>query len=194
MASRHEPLVDEPIRPLKRVEYDQLAAAGRFEDERVELLLGAVVPMSPIDMAHNEAVSWLNVQLGRQLGPRALVRVQSSFAASDVSEPEPDVAVIPDRRYWDAHPDHAYLVVEVARTSRAKDRGVKSRVYGFAHVDEYWIVDHTKGVVEVRRDRDDGEWRTITTYARGEIIGMLAFPDVRIAVSDVLPPLDDIGG
>jgi hypothetical protein len=44
------------IRPLRRTEYDQLVAAGAFEDERVELLFGQLVVMSPIDPTHDTSV------------------------------------------------------------------------------------------------------------------------------------------
>jgi Uma2 family endonuclease len=190
MMSRHTSslLAEERIRPLKRIEYDKLAADGFFEHERVELLFGMVVEMPPIDPAHNESVSRIGERLSQQLGQRALVRTQSSFAASEVSEPEPDVFVVPRRDYWTEHPDRAFLIVEIARTSLADDRGPKALLYGLAHVHEYWVIDHVHGVVEVHRDRVDGGWRSITVHGRGETVAMLAFPDVELAVTDILPP------
>lgn len=178
----------EPVRPLKRVEYDRLAAEGYFDDERVELLFGVVVPMSPTDPAHNESVYVVRRTLERALGRRARVRDQSSFAASEISEPEPDLAIVRERDYWDEHPAHAFLVVEVARSSLRKDRGPKALVFGLADVEEYWIVNHIDEVLEVYREPHDGEWRRKTTHARGETVAMAAFPDVEVAVADILPP------
>jgi Uma2 family endonuclease len=175
-------------RPLKRVEYERLAAEGFFEDERVELLFGMVVEMPPIDPAHQESSYSIRRCVELAVGGRAVVREANPFAASDISEPEPDVMVVPARRYWDEHPSHAHLVVEVSRSSLRRDRGVKVRVYGLAQVDEYWIVNLIDGTVEVYRDPHDGEWRSKSTHQRGETITTLAFPDVAIAVSDVLPP------
>jgi len=177
------------IRPLKRVEYERLAAEGFFEDEKVELLFGLVVPMTPIDPAHSHSTARLNVALQRALGDRVWIRVQDALAASDVSEPEPDIAVVPRIEYWTEHRTKAFLVVEVARTSLRKDKGPKALLYGLAEVDEYWIVNHVDEVVEVYRDRHNGEWRQRTTHQRGETIAMLAFPDVQIAVSEILPPV-----
>jgi Uma2 family endonuclease len=179
----------EPIRPLKRVEFERLAAEGFFDDERVELLFGLVVPMSPISPPHGESCERLRELLVECLDGRARVRSQNAFAASDISEPQPDVVVVPAAQYWQEHPTHAYLVVEVAWSSLAKDRGPKAVLYARADVDEYWIVDVEGGVVEVFRDHVDGEWRSRTTYRRGETVAMAAFPDVTVAVSDVLPPL-----
>jgi len=178
----------EPVRPLKRVEFERLASEGYFEDERVELLFGVVVPMSPTDPAHAESIYRVRRALDRSLGDRARVRDQSSFAASDISEPQPDLAVVRERDYWDEHPTHAFLVVEVARSSLRKDKGPKALLFGLADVEEYWIVNHVDEVLEVYRERHDGDWRRKTTHARGEIVAMAAFPDVQLAVTDILPP------
>jgi Uma2 family endonuclease len=178
----------QPIRRLKRAEYDLLVKHGVFGDERVELLFGTVVAMSPIDPAHNEAVARINQRLILALAGRAVVRCQSSFAASDDSEPEPDIYVTPLGDYWDDHPSRAFLVIEVARSSLAYDRDEKASLYSTSQVEEYWVVDQVNGVVEVRRDRHDGAWRTIASYRRGDRIAPLAFPDVEIEVSEVLPP------
>jgi len=180
----------EPIRPMRRSEYELLAAQGCFEDERVELLFGMVVKMSPIDPAHSESVVQVADLLRDPLRGRARVRLHSPFAASEWSEPEPDVFVVPNGEYWTAHPDRAYLVVEVARTSLQRDRGPKAMLYATSNVEEYWIVDHENGVVEVFRDPRGGTWLSRSTYERGETITPLRFPDVTIAVSDILPPIE----
>jgi Uma2 family endonuclease len=180
-----------PLRPLKRVEFERLAAEGFFDEEnqRVELLFGMVVPMSPIDAAHGESTEVLGEALRARLRGRARVRTQNAFAASEISEPQPDVTVVPNADYWVANPSKAYLVVEVARSSLRKDKGPKAMLYGLADVDEYWIVNHVEEVVEVYRDRHAGDWRQKMTYARGQSIAMAAFPDVEIAVAAILPPV-----
>lgn len=190
MLSPHASLISNPIRPLKRVEYETLAAEGFFQDEHVELMFGMVVEMSPIDPAHVESVRRIYEMLVRMLGDRARVVGQAPFAATDDSEPEPDIHVSPTGDYWRAHPDRAFLVVEVARSSLRYDRGPKALLYGISQVDEYWIVNHVDGCVEAYRDRQpDGSWGTRATYGRSEIMAMHAFPDVRIAIADVLPPV-----
>jgi Uma2 family endonuclease len=175
---------------LARAEYDRLVAAGAFEDERVELLFGMVVPMTPIDPEHAKLTREIGRRIELQLRGRAAVCNQSSFAASDISEPQPDVMVVPlDQDRWDEHPMRALLVVEVSRSSLRRDIVTKAALYGLAEVDEHWIVDHVHEVVVVHRDRRAGKWHAITTHARGETIAMLAFPDVAIAVSEILPPV-----
>ena len=182
-------IANERIRPLKREEYDHLVAAGSFEDEQVELLFGVVVEMAPIGPDHNESVNRLDRILGRLLGDRACVRSQLSFAASDISEPQPDVFVVANGDYWREHPRKALLVIEVASSSLRSDRGIKSLLYATSDVDEYWIVDLERGTIEVRRDRVDGNWTSVQTFRRGERVAMLAFPDVAIDVAEVVPPV-----
>jgi Uma2 family endonuclease len=190
MSSPEAILRTEPVRPLKRVEYERLAAEGFFEDEKVELLFGQVVSMTPIDPAHPESTFHIRRALERQLGERAYVRDQSPYAASDISEPQPDIAVVPATAYWREHPSRAFLIVEVARSSLRRDKGPKVLLYGLADVDEYWIVNHVDEVVEVYRDRHNGEWRQRTTHSRGDTIAMVAFPDVQVSISEILPPVE----
>jgi Uma2 family endonuclease len=179
----------QPVRALKRVEYDRLAKLGFFEHEKVELLFGMVIEMTPIDRAHVLSTYRIREALVSRLGDRAMVLEGSPFAASDISEPEPDVMVTKRQDHeWSEHPRQAFLVVEVARSSLAKDKGPKAMLYGLAEVDEYWIVDHESAVVEVYRDRHEGNWRTKTTHFRGDTIAMRAFPDVAVSVTEILPP------
>jgi Uma2 family endonuclease len=182
------PAHSQPIRGLKRAEYDQLIRQGVFGDERVELVFGQIVEMSPIDPAHVEGVSCVDKILTLALRDRAKVICQGALAATDDSEPEPDIYVTAAGSYWHELPSRAYLVVEVARSSLVYDRGAKAFLYGISEVDEYWVVDLVHGTIEVRRDRHDGQWRSVQTFGRGDSVAMLAFPDVRVAVSDVVPP------
>jgi Uma2 family endonuclease len=183
------PIKNQPLRHLKRVEYDQLVEQGLFRDERVELIFGQVVAMSPIDPSHVESTARLHARLVRALADRAQVRSQAPIAATEDSEPEPDVYVTPLGDYWRDHASRAHLVIEVARSSLAYDRNEKALLYASSQVEEYWIVDLVHGLVEVRRDPDRGVWRSLTTARRGDTIAMLAFPDVTVEVSEILPPV-----
>ena len=186
--SEPPPIEHQPIRRMKRVEYDLLVKQGLFDRERVELIFGQVVQMSPIDRAHVLSVQRIHKALLLALVGKADVACQMPFAATDDSEPEPDVYVTPPSDSWTEHPSRAYLVVEVARSSLDYDSNEKAFLYGISEVDEYWIVDHNNGVVRVHRNRSRGKWRTVTTHRRGEKLSPLAFTDVVIEVSEILPP------
>ena len=176
----------ENFRPLRRVEYDKLVDLGVFGDERIELINGVLVPMNPPKPPHCDAVDMLTLILVRALGEQARIRVQNAFAAGDISAPQPDVLVAPLARYNVEHPAIAHLVIEVAQSSLAYDRGTKLRLYAEQGVPEYWIVDVIARRIEVYRDPADGTFGTKRVFERGEAIRLLQFPEVMVQVSDVL--------
>jgi Uma2 family endonuclease len=122
---------------------------------RVELIHGRVVAMSPIGPAHASVVDRLAELLVPALVGRARVRIRQPFAASEDSEPEPDVAIVPAGTYADRHPDRAWLIIEVAESSLDYDRETKAPMYARCGVPEYWIVDVAGRALEVRTERTD---------------------------------------
>jgi Uma2 family endonuclease len=187
-----EALQPERARPLRRVEYDRLVEAGVFEDERIELLHGVLVTMSPQGNLHATITAHLARVLYEQLIllgslDRYTIRSHSGFAASEYSEPEPDVVVVPLQVIGDPHPDRAHLLIEVSDSSLRKDRAIKTAIYAEAGVPEYWIVDVNGGAVEVHTDPDGDAYRTVTRLGRGELLRPVELPGVAIAVADILP-------
>lgn len=179
-------IAPERLRPLRRTEYEQLAATGAFQGERVELLAGKLVTMSPRGTRHSETVSRLTKLLVPRLLGRAEVRVQDAFAASDESEPEPDVAVVPAGDYSRAHPVHALLLVEVSDSSLADDLGIKLEIYQESRVEEYWVVDLTRDQVLVHQRTSDGRFAAAVPRGRGQSVAPQAFPELALAVNDLL--------
>ncbi len=182
-----DPLAPETLRPLRREEYDRMVEVGLFEDERIELLRGMLVTMTPPGSEHSEAVRRLNELLVLDLHERARISPQCPFAALDDSQPEPDLAVLPRQDHSKAHPSSAFLVVEVAMSSLRKDRRVKTSIYAENGVPEYWIVNLVAGQIEVHCNPEDGRYKGLVTYDRGQAIRLQAFPDVEISVDSVLP-------
>jgi Uma2 family endonuclease len=180
-------LAPERVRPLRRREYERLVELGCFEDEKVELLQGLIVAMSPVGTGHAYSVQQLNMLLVPAVLGRAIVRVQSSFALSDDSEPEPDLVIVPLEDYSREHPSRALLAIEVAESSLRKDRRIKGRLYAGADIEEYWIVDVNNRVIEVYRASRDGAYSQVSKHGPGEIIRPEAFPDVEVPVADVVP-------
>jgi Uma2 family endonuclease len=144
-----ELLAPEKIRGLLRSEYDRLVDLGVFEDQRIELLRGQLVERGPQKRPHADAVWWLAHTLSRKLDIRHWeVRPQLPFAATDDSEPEPDI-MITRRVRRGHHPTTASLLIEVAESSVRKDRTIKRDIYAEAGVPEYWVVDVASWTVEV---------------------------------------------
>jgi Uma2 family endonuclease len=176
----------EVIRPLRRIEYDQLVALGVFEDERIELLDGLLVAMSPIGAPHNWAVQRLTELLVLALHGRASVRCQMSLAAGELSEPEPDLTVVPAVDYDTDHPHQAYLIIEVADSSLATDRGRKLHLYARCNIPEYWIVNLAERCIEVYTEVSGDAYAKLGKYEHGQVVRLSAFNDVEVRVSDVM--------
>jgi Uma2 family endonuclease len=164
-------------------------------DDRVELLEGIIVAKEPHTPWHASGVRGVFDTLVAALGSRALVTQQSPFVVGRRSVPEPDVFVVPGRwqDYLRQHPGTAHLVVEVSDTSLVQDRITKSGIYAAAGVPEYWIVsrrgDHVV-VASQPRARTRG-YAVVRVARRGEAITLAAFPDVTLAVDDLLSPADE---
>lgn len=168
-------------------EYEALIASGALEDQRVELLHGVIVDMSPQGNGHAFAVRKLTTLLTLALNGRAEVSGQAPFRPSSTSLPEPDLALIDLHLPVTERPSRAHLIVEVAESSLRKDRVVKAPLYAGAGVPEYWIVDLTNHRVERYRDPDADGYRTLTTHERHEALGLVAFPDVEVAIAAFMP-------
>jgi Uma2 family endonuclease len=173
-------------------EYFGLVERGIIRpDDRVELLEGVIVAMSPQNPPHASAVSLAHEALREAIGRRAVVRVQSPLLVGTHSVPEPDVALVPGnaRDYSHVHPSTALLVVEVADTSLLQDRLTKAAMYAVAGIAEYWLVNLPDDCVEVFRYPDQAarQYTERSIVRRGSRIHLVAFPDASVAVDDLLP-------
>ena len=176
----------ELVRSFKRSEYEQMVELGLFQDERIELLRGVLVKMSPQLAPHASTVQKLNQLLMTRLQGRFTLRVQSPLALSDDSEPEPDVAVVDLGDYETEHPRTALLVIEVSDTTLKKDRG-KAAVYAGAGVPEYWIINIGARTVEVHSSPDGDRYAEVRTLRTGETLQPALLADVTIAIAEILP-------
>ena len=174
-------------RRLSRAEYDRLIALGFFQRERLELMHGILVEMSPVGPPHRTVVDRLNELLLPRLLGRAKVSIQQPIAAWDDSEPEPDVSVLPIGDYSALHPNCALLVIEVADSSLEYDRHTKGPLYAASSVNEYWIVNLVERIVEVYSDPAQGRYQTSARFKPGATIAPRDFPEVTIDVSSLLP-------
>lgn len=167
------------IRGLRRVEYDRLVDTGILEGVLVELLDGQLVAkVSPIGPAHAGLQTRLADALYPALRRDMTLRMGLPFAASDDSEPEPDLAVVP-RGDLTAHPDRAYLLVEVCHSSSHNDRVIKTRLYANARVPEYWIVDVENELIEVYTQPRTGGYAEKRIVREGVLVP-LELPDARV--------------
>jgi Uma2 family endonuclease len=173
-------------------DYHRMAEAGILaEDDRVELVGGEIVQMSPIGVRHAATVNRCNRVFSRAVGDRALVSVQNPVSLPPYDEPQPDIALLRPRDddYARGKPGAAdiLLVVEVADTSVAYDRQTKLRRYAAAGVLEAWLLDLPGDALEIHRESGPRGYAFIRRCYRGEQASPQALPDLTVAVDDLLP-------
>jgi Uma2 family endonuclease len=177
-------------RRFTRKEYSHMAEVGILGPrDRVELIRGEIIEMSPIGRRHAAFVDNLTRLLVLRLGDSAIVRVQGAVALADDTEPQPDLAVLRrgavPYKLRDAWAEDALLVIEVAESSLAYDRSTKMRLYAEAGIPEYWVVDCAAETVEVHRESGPDGYRDVRLVAGEATLAPQAFPDVELRTTDI---------
>jgi Uma2 family endonuclease len=171
-------------------DWHQMIAAGLFrDDQRLELLEGEIFEMTPIGPPHTSVVNRLTRLWTTRLGSRAIVQIQGPVLAGPTSEPEPDVSLLREKpdfyRAGHPQPNDVLLVIEVADTSLAYDRA-KLRIYTAAGMAEVWIVDLQAERIAIYRGPGATGYAEERVLRRGDRGSCLAFPDVTVAVDEIL--------
>jgi Uma2 family endonuclease len=172
-------------------DYHRLGEAGVLgEDDRVELLEGQLVDMSPIGPRHAFVIDLLTRLLVLAVGDRAWVRVQNPVVLDSGSEPQPDIVVARPKPggYLDAHPrpEDVLLLIEVADSSFEFDSGAKRELYARAGIREFWIVDLTNNRVLVHRSPTGGVYASTQPVGTSGTLQVEALPDVVIPAATIL--------
>jgi Uma2 family endonuclease len=180
-----------------RVEYERLVDLGVFRPgERLELLDGLLVVREPQGTRHAAAIRRVVAALRAALGDVWQIDSQLPIALDDDSEPEPDVAVVPGApdAYREAHPSRPVLIVEIAESSYRVDREHKASLYARAGIEDYWIVDVVRSVIEVHREPVQSpdapygsRYRSIATLRPPAVVTPLIAPGTPIPVAALLP-------
>ena len=170
-------------------DYHSMIDAGILVDRAVELLNGEVIELSPEGPEHYYCSNRAADCLRRLLGQNIQVRLNGPLTLSDVSEPQPDIAVVKDLGsvYRTRHPDpsETYWVIEFAKTSLRKDTHPKRQAYAKAGIPEYWVVNLGQRVVTIYRNPVNGDYQDCLDWQEGTI-ELVALPQVAIDVAQFL--------
>jgi Uma2 family endonuclease len=172
-------------------EYNRMGETGIFsEDDRVELIEGEIVEMSPIGKRHASCVGRLTNLFGRLLAERAIVWVQNPIVLNDYSEPQPDVALLNRRDDFYENslptPDDILLIVEVADTTLEYDRQIKVPLYAQAGIAEVWVVNLADEQIEIYSQPVNGAYQSQRQTGRGETINSPDTFNLTLSVDDLL--------
>ncbi len=172
-------------------EYHRMGEAGILsEGERVELIEGDIVMMTPIGPPHASSVARLNRVFSSRLAERVTVWIQNPVRIPPGSEFQPDLALLRPRFdfYAKSHPEPAdvFLLIEVADTTVETDRRVKIPLYARAGIPEVWLLNLNENRVEVCRQPTSDGYREALSFSRGQALSPGAFPDLTLHVDDLL--------
>ena len=183
------------VQPLRRRftvdEYYRMGQIGILsEDDRLELLDGEIVEMVPLGSRHQATVDRLNWLFSRLVAGGAIVSVHGPVRLGEDSEPQPDVMLRRRRTdfYEAAHPEanDVLLLVEVSDTSTEYDREVKLPLYARYGIAEVWLVGLEAGTVEVFCSPTAQGYQEVSQWGPGQRLASIAFPQLDVAVDDIL--------
>lgn len=173
-------------RVMDRAQYDQEFDLGLItEEDKIELLAGRIVEVSPEGSPHDATINALLMTLFRSLDPTLwAVRKPGPVSLSDRDEPEPDISVARFRSdgYYNSHPDPSelVLVIEVAHSSLRRDLMLKAERYALAGIEDYWVVDLIEQRTVVHRVPVDGVYTSVEVIPAGDVIRPLALPELSL--------------
>ena len=197
------PLFSRAARPSKPTpmrwtheQYHDMAERGYFEGKRVELIGGEIIEMAPMLSLHWISVGLTEEAIRKVFTQGYIVTAQLPLKLPQISEPEPDIAVVHGtwRDYKEGLPQTAVLVVEISDATLRYDRTDKASLYAAAGIEDYWIVNVKARQVEIHRTPIENEkakfgwlYQDKTEYKEDNTISPLAAPNAQIKVADLLP-------
>jgi Uma2 family endonuclease len=183
-------------RRWSKKEYYRLGELGFFRGQRVELIEGRIMVLSPQNSPHTGTVLVILDVLRDLFGPGYCVRPQMPLDLGQTTEPEPDLAVVAGtaRQGLAAHPTTAALIVEVSDSKLSYDRRRKGSLYARAGIADYWIVNLRARQVEVYRgpipdpsQHYGHRYSSHTDLTPPASLSPLALPGVSVPVASLLP-------
>jgi Uma2 family endonuclease len=171
-------------------QYEQMVSTGVLgEDERLELIEGDIVDMSPIGSAHLAHVNRLTHLFVQRVGALAQVSVQNPIRLAN-SEPQPDIALLRPRADYYAQaipkPADVLLLIEVADSTAAYDRSIKVPLYASGGIPEVWLIDLQERVIEVYRGAAASRYKESHTLVGPDVATILAIPDFNLSVDEII--------
>lgn len=161
-------------------DFRAMAEAGLFTDQKIELIDGVIVDMSPANPQHEDSIDELGEQMVTVFSKRARVRIEKAFdIGDDYWLPHPDVVLAKRKRYGDnaPKPEDIFLIIEVSNTTLSEDLGKKLKRYAFLGVQDYWVANIKEKVWLIHREPSGETYLSVTKLAFGSSLAPLAFPE-----------------
>lgn len=186
-------------RPLEKLhkrlinidEYHRMAEVGILgPNDRVELILGEILNMSPIGSKRSAIVKRINQLFVLAFNNKALVQIQDPIQIKEFSEPEPDVMLLKQQAdfYYDnlPQPKDVFLLIEVADSTLDFDKEIKLPLYAKAGIPEYWIVDIQNRQIFIHTLPEGNQYKKTEIATIEDTVHCNSFPAVTFGVKDIL--------
>jgi Uma2 family endonuclease len=172
-------------------EYQRMGEAGILaEDERVELIEGEIVRMSPIGKDHAACVKRIIALFSPHIGRALILGVQDPIDIGAHSELQPDISVLRPRAdfYKRGHPGPAdiLLLMEVSDATLKNDRAVKLPLYAQAGIPEVWVINLPNDLIEVYTQPGEGGYQVVQQARRQESLAVQGVPGLTLSITDIL--------
>jgi len=172
-------------------EYHKMIDAGVFVgDADYELIEGEIVKKMTQGDLHIACINRLTRIFSRILEDTVILSVQNAVVISDISEPEPDVALLKFREdfysFGKATAEDVLLLIEVSDSTLKYDRDFKIPLYAEADVTEVWLVNLPRQILEVYTQAEKGKYKIVGKYAKNDTVSPKLLPEIKIRVSDIL--------
>ncbi len=181
-----------PARKIFTVaEYHKMIDAGVFVgNSDYELIRGEIVKKMTQGDFHISCINRLNRLFSRNCGDEVIVSVQNAVVISDVSEPEPDVALLKFREDFyasgKAAGEDVLLLIEVSDSTVKYDRDVKLPLYAEAGIAEVWLVNLPRQILEVYSEPANGKYKAVKKYEKSQTVTLKLLPEIKLKVADIL--------
>jgi Uma2 family endonuclease len=168
-----------PRRRFTVAEVEAMVAAGVMEeDERVELIGGELVPMSPKGNQHEVVKTALAERWCRLPQGDVDLAVATTFRLGEYTYLEPDAVIFPRASgIHDLTADNVLLVVEIADSSLQYDTGRKASLYASFGVRELWVIDAVWLTARVHRDPAPDGYHETLDVGPGDLLAPRYVPE-----------------
>ncbi len=171
-------------------QYHQMGEINLFDpSDRLELIEGEIINMSPIGFRHAFAINYLGNWFPRQLGEKAIVSIQNPIRLNNQSEPQPDLVLLKPREdfYENQLPqaEDILLLIEVADSSLSYDRDIKIPLYAKNAINEVWLINLNQNQLEVFRYPDNNQYQKQQTLTSPQTISSLSFPELNFPLNKI---------
>ena len=156
------------------------------EDEKFELIEGEIVPMQAKTHIHELIKSALTLAIAPAILRTLWLGIESSIYLTPKTFVEPDLVVYPrGLKLESVKGSDIVLAIEVAQTTLAYDRGLKSRLYAQHCVQQFWVVDAAARRTYVHSAPSGETWTTTSERGPEDELSHPALPGFALRLADV---------